>query len=169
MSAPRSTGKQRRPKLVNFGRQRALRLGDAEEAAVHRMRSALAKQRRVPVESVDFSEAVRLLLCDNERAARILAGQPEAWTASRVVEVPQNLWDGLDQCRNAVVHARGSMYGILRKVNFDDGPVTRTEMLAAFDAAQSSLAALERMEAALVELVSALEAAADAEASGGVI
>ncbi|WP_433676909.1 hypothetical protein [Microbacterium gorillae] len=121
------------------------------------------------VDRVEFSEALRLLLGDNERAARILAGQPEAWTPSHVVDVPQDLWDGLNDCRNAVVHARGSMYGILRKVNFDDGPVSRPEMLSAIEAVTSSQAALERMEIALVEMVSTLEAAADAEASGEVL
>lgn len=168
MSAPHSTGKQRRPKSANYTRQRAVRLGDPEETAVGRMRTALAKQRRVPVDAIDFSEALRLLLGDNERAARILAGQPEAWTPSRIVEVPAELWNGLNECRNAVVHARGSMYAILRKVNFDEGPVTRAEMLAAFDAVRSSLESLEHMEISLVELVGTLEAAADAKAVGEV-
>lgn len=169
MSAPHSTSKQRRPKALRYGSQRAVRLGDPEEAAVDRMRSALAKQRRVPVDAIDFSEALRLLLGDNERAARVLAGQPEAWTPSRLVEIPAELWNGLNECRNAVVHSRGSMYAILRKVNLDEGLVTRAEILSAFDAVRSSLESLAHMEISLVELVSTLEAAADAKAVGEVL
>lgn len=169
MAANRTTRKPRRPKPVNYGRQRTLRLGEAEEAAVAGMRAALAKIRRVDPSQVSFSEAHRLLLVDAERAARILARQPEAWKPPQIVDVPEALWVGLNECRDAVVHSRGSMYAILRKVNFDEGPVTRSELLSAIATVKSSEAALERMEVSLVEMVSTLEAAADAEAAGKVL
>lgn len=163
MSAPHSSRKPRRPKPVNYGTRRALRFGEAEEAAVAAMRAALAKSRRIDAAQVSFSEAHRLLLVDAERAARILAGQPEAWTSSRSVEVPIELWDGLSECRNRLSHSQGSLYTIMRKLNFDEA-VTPDEVRAAFVAVQSSKAAVERMEAVLVEMVSTLEAEADAEA-----
>lgn len=163
MAAPRTTRKPRRPKPVNYGRQRALRLGEAEEAAVAGMRAALAHSRRVDPSQVSFSEAHRVLLVDNERAARILAGQPAAWTSSRSVEVPIELLDGLIECRNRLSHSQGSLYTVMRKLNFDEA-VTPDEVRAAFVAVQSSKAAVERMQAALVEMVSTLEAETDAEA-----
>ncbi|MDQ0648604.1 hypothetical protein QFZ53_002800 [Microbacterium natoriense] len=163
MAAPRTTRKLRRPKPVNYGTRRALRFGEAEEAAVAAMRAALAKSRRVDPSQVSFSEAHRLLLIDAERAARLLAGQPEAWTSARTVEVPMELWDGLSECRNRLSHSQGSLYVILRKLNFNEG-ATPEDVRAAFAAVQSSKAAVERMEAALVEMLGTLEAEADAEA-----
>jgi hypothetical protein len=151
---------------VNYGRRRTLRLGVAEEAAVARMRAALAKSRRVPVEQVDFSEAVRLLLVENEKAARVLAGQPESWTPSQAVDLPAEAWDAITDCRNRLSHSQGSLYNISRKLNFDDGPVTRAEVLAAFEANQEAKASHARLEELLVRFVEGMSDAAGAESGG---
>jgi len=166
MSALPDSRKHRRPKPVNFGTRRALRLGPAEEAAVASMRSSLAKTRGVDADDVKFSDALRLLLVGNEKAARVLAGQPETWTSSRTVELPLELWDGLSECRNRLSHSQGSLYNMSRKLNFDQG-VSPAELRDAFLAVQESKDAIARMEAALVEFASADPAAADAEASDG--
>jgi len=163
-----SGAKTRRPKPVNYGKRRTLRLGVAEEIAVDQMRTALAKSRGVPVEKADFSEAVRLLLVGNEKAARIMAGQPEFWTTSQMVELPLDLWDGLTECRNRLSHSQGSLYNISRKLNFDDGPVTRGEMLAAFEAHQEAKTSLIRLEELMVRFVSDMSDAALAESDGAV-
>lgn len=163
MSALPVPRKHRRPKPVNYGIRRALRLGPAEEAAVASMRSSLAKARGVDADDVKFSDAVRLLLVGNEKAARAMAGQPETWTPSRTVEVPMELWDGLSECRNRLSHAQGSLYNISRKLNFEQG-VSPAELRDAFRAVQESKDAVARMEAALVAFASADPAGADAEA-----
>lgn len=77
MSALPGPRKHRRPKPVNCGTCRALRLSPAEEAAVDSMRSSLAKTRGVDADEGKFSGAVRLLLVGNEKDARIMAGEPE--------------------------------------------------------------------------------------------
>lgn len=140
--------KPRRPKPVNFGKRRALRLGEPEEAAVEAMRSALADIRGVDVDDVPFSEGLRLLLTENEKAAQVLAGQPEAWTKSSTLEVPDELWDGMTDCRNRLSHAQGSLYTIMRKINFTEA-VDEDQVRAAFEAVQESKAALVRMESTL--------------------
>lgn len=160
MSAITATKKPRRPKPVNYGKRRTLRFGDAEEAAVESLRLALSKSRG---KKVGFSEAHRLLLTENEKAARLLAGRPEEWTRTETVEVPAELWDALTECRNAVVHSRGSLYGILRKVNFDEGPITRDETRAAFEALEESKAAVARMEARLEAFVTTSSSGAAAQ------
>ncbi|WP_119697607.1 hypothetical protein [Microbacterium halotolerans] len=151
MSAP-SQPKHRRPKPRNYGQRRALRLGDAEEAAVARMRTALAKSRGVGVDEVPFSDALRLLLTENEKAARVLAGRPEAWTSSRTLRVPDEAWAILSDCRNRVSHSQGSIYTIMRKLNFDE-VVGQDEVREAFAAVQESKLALTRIEDRLVDLV----------------
>lgn len=158
--------KTRRPKPVNYGMRRTLRLGDAEEVAVDQMRSSLAKIRRVPVDEVDFSEAVRLLLVENVKAARVLAGQPESWPTSQTVDLPAEAWDALTDAGNRLSHAQGSLYNISRKLNFDDGPVTRGEMLAAFEANQEAKASLAAFEQLMVRLISDMSDAAGAESGG---
>lgn len=156
-----SSAKPRRPKPVNYGKRRTLRFGDAEEAAVESLRLALSKSRG---KKVGFSEAHRMLLTENEKAARVLAGQPEKWISTEAVELPAELWDALTQCGNALSHSRGSLYNISRKVNFDQEPVTRNEVSAAFDAVQASketVAALEARLAAFMDTLSSGAAAQD--------
>ncbi len=109
MSARPGSRKRRRPKPVNYGTRRALPLGPAEESAVASMRSSLAKTRGIDSDDVKFSDALRLLLVGNEKAARVMAGQPETWTASRTVGLPMELWDCLADCRNRLSHAQGSL------------------------------------------------------------
>lgn len=139
-----SSAKYRRPKPINFGKRRTLRLGEAEESAVEALRQKLAKSRG---KSVGFSEAHRLLLTENEKSARLLAGQPEEWTSAETVELPEELSDTLRSCWNALVHSRGSLYAILRKVNgVDDGPFTREEARDALESIDESKAAVARME-----------------------
>lgn len=162
----RSTTKTRRPKPMNHPLRKTLRFDEHVADAVEQMRRALARVRRVPVEKVDFSEAVRLLLVENVKAARVLAGQPEAWPSSRSVELPAELWDQLTDCRNRLSNSRGSIYTIMRKINFHEN-VTRDEVRDAFEAVQESKRAVERMEERLVVFVQEASAAAAAEAVAG--
>jgi|GEM_PF-3175626 len=166
MSELPDSRKHRRPKPVNYGTRRALRLGPAEESAVASMRSSLAKTRGVDADDVKFSDALRLLLVGNEKAARVMASQPETWTYSRTVELPLELWDGLSECRNRLSHAQGSLYNISRKLNFDEG-ISPAELRDAFLEVQESKDAVARMEAALVVFASGHPAGADAEAGDG--
>lgn len=155
--------KTRRPKPVNYGKRRTLRLGAREEDAVAAMRAAMAKNRGVDIDDVEYSEALRLLLIENHKAATVLAGRPESWPTSTTVELPAALWDALTECRNRLAHSQGSLYTVMRKLNFDDG-VTRDEVREAFTAVQESKATVARMEARLVEFVTTMSAAAAAEA-----
>lgn len=157
-----SSRKLRRPKPVNFGKRRTVRLGEDEERAVSAMQAALAKVRGVDATKIDFSEALRLLLGENEKSARILAGQPEAWSQPATVTIPDELWDGLTACQRALSHSQGSLYVILRKLNFGDD-LTKDEVVAAFDAVQESKAAVARMEAALEAFLTGEPIAAAAE------
>ena len=162
-----TASKSRRPKPVNFGTQRRIRFGPKEESAVSHLRAALAKNRGVEIEKVNFSEAARLLLVENHQTAVELAGRPEAWPTSTLVELPAELWDTLTGCRNALVHARGSMYGILRKSNcVDDGPFTRDEAREALTSIEESKEIIARLEERMVAFVAEASAAADAEADG---
>lgn len=165
MPAPRRTSKPRRPKPVNYGSQRAVRLGARHEEAVSAMREELAKIRGVDASKVSFSEGLRLLLDENEKAARIMAGEPESWTPSQTVAVPLDVWNGLTECRNRLSHSQGSLYVIMRKLNFGEG-VDRDEVRAAFAAVQESKAAVARMEASLVSFLDGTSAEAAAKAGG---
>lgn len=156
--------KPRRPKPVNYGIRHTLRLGHAEEAAVHQLRAALAKNRNVSVGNVEFSETVRLLLVENIKAAKVLAGHPEAWPTSTTVDLPAEIWDAVTEAGNRLSHCQGSLYNISRKLNFEDGPVTSSEVRAAFEANQQARASHARLEELMVGLVTELSAAAAAEA-----
>lgn len=161
MSAITATKKPRRPKPVNYGKRRTLRFGDDEEAAVESLRLALSKSRG---KKVGFSEAHRLLLTENEKAARVLAGQPESWIRTETVELPDELITTLRDCWNALSHSRGSLYGILRKVNgLEDEPFTRDEARAALEALDESKAAVARMEARLEAFVTTSSSGAAAQ------
>lgn len=162
-----TASKSRRPKPVNFGTQRRIRFGPKEESAVSHLCAALAKNRGVEIEKINFSEAVRLLIVENHETAMELAGRPQAWPTSTTVELPAELWDMLTESRNALVHARGSMYGILRKSNgVDDGPFTRNEAREALLAIEESKEIVARLEERMVTFVTEASAAADAEADG---
>lgn len=163
MSVPRRTSKPRRPKTVNYGSQRAVRLGMRHEEAVAAMREELAKIRGVDVSKVSFSEGLRLLLDENEKAARIMAGEPESWTPSQAVEIPSELWNGLTECRNRLSHSQGSLYTIMRRLNFGAG-IGRDEVRAAFAAVQESKNAVARIETALVSFLDGKSAEAAAKA-----
>lgn len=164
MSVPRTVRKPRRPKPLNYGSQRAVRLGVRHEEAVTAMRQALAKIRGVGISKVSFSEGLRLLLDENEKAARIIAGEPESWTPSQTVALPLELWNGLTECRNRLSHSQGSLYTIMRKLNFDED-VDRDQVRAAFSAMNESKAAVARMEATLVAFVDLTSAGAEAKAN----
>lgn len=152
--------KSRRPKPINFGKKRTLRLGAAEEDAIEQMRVALAKSRGVKVGDVDFSEATRILLVENLKSAMVLAGKAEAWPTSSTVDLPQALWDLLTDCRNRLSHSQGSLYTIMRKLNFDED-VTPTEVDEALEAVRESKAAVARIEDRLVEFVTEASAGVD--------
>lgn len=160
--APISQTKPRRPKSVNYGHRRTLRFGTAEEAAVLHMRYALAQLRGVEVEKIPFSEGLRLLLTENVKAAQILAGKPEALPYSQSIELPLELWDALADCRNRLSHSQGSLYTIMRKLNFAE-TVTAAEVRDAFEAVQKSKGTLARLEERVVEFLGTFSSGAVAE------
>lgn len=146
--------KQRRPKPVNYGKKRSLDLGPAEEAAVGELQKAMTRQRG---KQVPWAEAARTLWTKNLESARALAEQPEMLAANAAgIDVPTELWNGLADCRNRLSHSQGSLYTVMRKLNFDEG-ITKDEVVAAFDAVQESKAAVARMEERLVEFVRSRE------------
>lgn len=166
-------GKTRRPKPVNQGRRATLRYGDEVANAVDQLQREVAKSRGIPLhrtddagvplytKALDFSKAIRMLVVENERAARIMAGSPSSWPTSSQVELPEAFWSALDEVRNRQSHAQGSLYQIARKLNFDAGPVAREEFVAAFHTLRSCQESL----AQLVALARAIESKGEAEAA----
>lgn len=123
-----ATGQRRKP--TNYGRHRNLRLGVEEENAVAALQEALSELRGG--KSVPFSEALRTLLVENEKAARVMAGQPEALATAGAgtVAVPDEVWESLSDCRNRTSHSQGSLYTIMKKLNVGDA-VTEQEISTA--------------------------------------
>jgi hypothetical protein len=160
-----ATVKKRRPKPVRFPLRSTLRYDDEFLMLVERMRRAVARQRRVDVESIDFSTAVRTLVVKQFEAASALADQPTAWPVSNIVELPAELWDAVTQCRNALANSRGSLYVILRKLNFEEHVVT-DELRQAFADVAASKVAVERMDESLIAFVTTEADAAAAESAG---
>lgn len=153
---------KRRLKPVRFPLRTTLRYDAAFAKAIDEMRRALARRDRVDISTVDFSSAVRALVGDRYTAAALLAGRPEAWPSANAVELPRGLWDGLTECRNRLSHSQGSLYAMMKKLNFDES-ISRDEVRAAFDAVQESKQSLARMEQRLVAFVTASPDAAAAE------
>ncbi|MDR8019233.1 hypothetical protein [Nesterenkonia aerolata] len=143
-----------RRKPTKYGRHRNLRLGVDEENAVAAMREALAEVRGVAFDDVDWAEAVRILLVENEKAARVMAGQPEALATAGAasVAVPDEVWESLTDCRNRTSHSQGSLYTIMKKLNFGDA-VTKQQVAEAARDVKESKEAILRMEELLIEFV----------------
>lgn len=141
-----------RRKPTKYGRHRNLRLGVDEENAVAAMREALAEVRGG--KSVPFSEALRILLVENGKAARVMAGQPEALASGGAasVAVPDEVWESLTDCRNRTTHSQGSLYTIMKKLNFGDA-VTKQQVAEAARDVKESKEAILRMEELLIEFV----------------
>ena len=157
---------KRRPKPVRFPLRSTLRYDAAFAEPVAEMRRAIARRRGVDIGRVDFSTAVRALMGDRYEAASLLAGQPEAWSAAGVVELPRELWDALTECRNRLSHSQGSLYNISRKLNFGE-TISVDEARAAFQAVHASKQAVTRMEQHLVAFVTGASDAAGAKSAAG--
>ena len=69
-SSDEAKPKRARKRTGTLSKQRTLRFGAAEEAAIEAVRAALSKTRGT---AVGFSEAHRMLLLDKEEAARVEA------------------------------------------------------------------------------------------------
>lgn len=147
-----------RRKPTKYGRHRNLRLGVDEENAVAAMREALAEVRGG--KSVPFSEALRTLLVENEKRARVMAGQPEALASGGAasVAVPDEVWESLSDCRNRTSHSQGSLYTIMKKLNFGDA-ITKQQVAEAARDVKESKEAILRMEELLIEFVESERAA----------
>lgn len=149
---------KRRPKPSRFPYRSTLRYDTEFGKLVARARRALARQRHVTVSAIDFSTAVRTLVTRRFEAASALAGQPEAWPESNTLDVPDELWETLTDCRNRISHSQGSLYAIVRRLDIGD-EVTASELRAAFSAVQESQHTLAGLEERLVHLVTQTEAA----------
>lgn len=152
-----------RPKRTNFGERRTIRLTDAETDAVEKMRSQIAKVRGVDVEKVTFSVALRTLISHNLEAAQFYADQIPGMPQRHVIDLPEEFWHYLDDCRRRVMHSQGSMYTVMRKLNFDE-VVSAEEVTAAFVAVQESKQSLLRLENIVEAALEAALAEAGAEA-----
>lgn len=168
---------KRRPKPVNQVMRKTLRYDRAVADAVEHLQREMAKNAGVNLTAVDasgvpeytkaldFSKAVRMLVVENHKAALVLAGQPEAWPTSQTVQLPMEIWDGLTQCRNNLSHSQGSLYAMLRKVNFAEGEISREEFREAYEAVMESKQAVARMEATLVQFLNREDDEAVAQSS----
>lgn len=147
------TAQAQRRKPVNYGKRRSLRLGADEENAVAAMRQALADVRGVAFDDVDWAEAVRLLLVENEKQARVMAGEPEATAkGSDVIDVPDELWQELADAKKITTHARGSLHILARKLNFGKH-VSQQEFAEALKSNRRAEEANQRMEEALLRFI----------------
>lgn len=106
-----------------------VRLGSDAWAAVTAMREALGDLRDVDAGKVTVTEAVELLLTQNIEAVKALAENPEELPEADggVIDVPQEFWDDLHDCRNRLSHSQGSLYTIMKKLNVGDA-VTKQEI-----------------------------------------
>lgn len=152
MSVPRRPSKPRRPKPINYGTQRAVRLGARHEEAVAAKQRALAKSRGVDASKISFSEGLRFLLDENEKTARIMANEPESWSPTQTVAIPLEVWNGLTECRNRLTYSQGTLHTIMRRLHSNEN-VYRHELRATFAAVQEARNAVARMEAVLVSFL----------------
>lgn len=143
-----------RRKPAKYGRHVNLRIGVDEVNAVDAMREALAEVRGVAADKVAFAEALRILLVENEKAARVMAGQPEALATAgaATVAVPDEVWESLTDCRNRTSHSQGSLYTIMKKLNFG-AAITKQQVAEAARDVKESKEAILRMEELLIEFV----------------
>lgn len=162
---PKQQTSKRRPKPVNQTLRKTLRYDRAVADAVDHLQREVAKNDGVNLAAVDaagvpeytknldFSKAIRMLVVENHKAAKQLAGKPEAWPEAQAVELPIQIWDGLTACRNHLSYSQGSLYVMLRKVNFDEGEISSDEFREAYEAVIESKQSVARMEAMLVQLL----------------
>lgn len=109
-----------------------VRLGVDAWTAVTAMREALGDLRGVDAGKVTVTETVELLLTQNFEAVKALAENPEELPEADggVIDVPQQFWDGLHDCRNRLSHSQSSLYTIMKKLNVGDA-VTQQEISTA--------------------------------------
>lgn len=83
-----------------------------------------------------------------------MAGQPEALATAGAgtVAVPDEVWESLSDCRNRTTHSQGSLYTIMKKLNFGDA-VTKQQVAEAARDVKESKEAILRMEELLIEFV----------------
>lgn len=153
--------KPRRSKPVNQDKRKTLRYDRAVEDAVARLQRAAARNGT----QLDFSKAVRTLIVDGFSAARALSVDPSAWPQSQTVDLPAELWEAITECRNRLSHSQGSLYTIMRKLNFDES-VDAAEVREAFTAVQESRGAVERIEARMVAFLTQESDEAGAKSDG---
>lgn len=111
--------KRERKRTGTLSKQRTLRFGAAEEAAIEAVRSALSKTRG---KKVGFSEAHRVLLLDKEEAARIEAralamGSAPVGDSSDVVTALEKLAEEAASLRMQVARVGGNLNQVSRRLN----------------------------------------------------
>lgn len=133
-----------------------VRLGSDAWAAVTAMREALGDLRGVDAGKVTVTEAVELLLTQNIEAIKAMAENPEELPEADggIIDVPQQFWDGLHDCRNRLSHSQGSLYTLMKKLNFGD-PVTKQEVAGAAKDVKASKDAVDEMRQMMVDYVEA--------------
>lgn len=144
-------GPKRHLRTTNYDRRITLRVDDEIARAASDVQSAV---QRASGRTISQSAALRMLILDNGRVARALAGDPESWPVDTTVDLPRELWDGLTECRNAAAHAQGSLYGILRAANASGLSASdHTAIGQALTTVQESRDAIERLEELAVAYV----------------
>lgn len=139
--------KRVRKRTGTLSKQRTLRFGAAEEAAIEAVRSALSKTRG---KKVSFSEAHRVLLLDKEEAARIEAralamGSGPVGDSADVVAALEKLAEEAAQLRMQVARVGGNLNQVSRRLNSgEDVPaVDVSEALSAVAALRYSAKKLD--------------------------
>ena len=127
--------RRERKRTGTLSKQRTLRFGAAEEAAIEAVRSALSKTRG---KKVGFSEAHRVLLLDKEEAARIEAralamGSAPVGDSADVVEALEKLAEEAAQLRMQVARVGGNLNQVSRRLNSGEN-VSDSEIAEALQA-----------------------------------
>jgi hypothetical protein len=104
-----------------------------------------------------------MLISHNYEAAQFYANQIPAMPMRQVIDLPERFWDSIDECRRRVMHSQGSMYTVMRKLNFGE-IVSAEEVRDAYLAVQESKQALLRLENLAQAAIEAALAGAGAEA-----
>ena len=123
-SSDEAKPKRARKRTGTLSKQRTLRFGAAEEAAIEAVRAALSKTRGT---AVGFSEAHRMLLLDKEEAARVEARAAAMGTAGATVVDVAELREALDDLagevsalRVQVARVGGNLNQVARRLNTGD-------------------------------------------------
>lgn len=112
--------KRARKRTGTLSKQRTLRFGAAEEAAIEAVRSALSKTRG---KKVSFSEAHRMLLLDKEGTARVearaaaMGSAPSVGDSADVLDALEKVAEEAAALRMQIARVGGNLNQVSRRLN----------------------------------------------------